>query len=90
MSNFVIYAELKTERFIILGNKEPYVGASLRILHSHFYLSDLHLDAMRECLEKVLKSQNMPQSLIRDIIWALEKERREVIYIVNFFAYKFR
>ena len=78
----------KRKSLLILGHKEPYMGASLRIIHSHFYLSDLHLDAMRECLEKALKSQNMPHSLIRDIVWALEKERREVIKIIELFFLK--
>ena len=50
----------------------------MKVAHAKMSLSDSHLDAFRDCFDKVLKEQNIDQNIIRDIIWALETERREV------------
>lgn len=60
------------------GPKTSYKGQDIKVLHSRMSLTDFHLDAMRDCLEKVLQEQNIEKSTVRDIVWALEKQRREV------------
>ena len=67
----------------VLGGPEnldnPLEKTDLKVSHAKMSLSDSHLDAFRGCFESVLKEQNIEQSIIRDVLWALEVERREVI-----------
>ena len=51
----------------------------LKVSHAKMSLLDSHLDSFRTCFEKVLKEQNIEQNIIKDVMWALEVERREII-----------
>lgn len=61
------------------GEESQLASLDLKVAHAKMSLSDSHLDAFRGCFEKVLKEQNIEKSTIRDVLWALEVERREVI-----------
>ena len=61
------------------NEENPLEKLDLKVSHAKMSLSDSHLDAFRACFEKVLKEQNMEPSVVRDVLWALEVERREVI-----------
>lgn len=61
------------------GEENRLAQLDLKVAHAKMSLSDSHLDAFRGAFEKVLKEQNLEHSLIRDVLWALEVERREVI-----------
>ena len=62
-----------------LGGTQNYKGMDIKVLHARMSLTDFHLDGIRDCLEKALKEQNIDESVIRDVIWVLEKQRRNVV-----------
>lgn len=56
----------------------------LKQAHWRLHLSDFHVDAFKNCMQKVLKDRNLEDSVIRDVIWVFERKRREVC-AVNIF-----
>lgn len=61
-----------------LGNNEKIIIKDLKSVHAKFNLSDFHLDAFKTWLHKTLEEQNIADRIIRDVLWILEKYRRDV------------
>lgn len=53
----------------------------LKLIHSKFNLTDMHLDAFQNCMEQVLKEKFTNPVVIRDVLWSLDRYRRKVCSI---------
>lgn len=56
----------------------------LKQVHSKFNLLDVHLDAFQNCIEAVLKHKLVDPMVIRDVLWTLERFRREVCTVTMY------
>lgn len=61
-----------------LGSNEKNVIRDLKLVHAKFHLTDFHVDAFKDCMQKTLEERNVDDWLIRDVLWVLEKNRRDV------------
>lgn len=61
-----------------LGNSEKIATKDVKSVHAKYNLSDFHLDAFKFWMQKTLEEQNISDSVIRDMLWVLEKYRRDV------------
>ena len=53
----------------------------LKVIHSKLNLSDVHLDALQNCIEEALKEKFVDPMIIRDVLWSMERYRRKVCNI---------
>ena len=67
-----------------LGNNEKITIKDLKSVHAKYNLSDFHLDALKNWIKITLEEQNVGDGIIRDVLWILEKYRRDVC-VVNIF-----
>ena len=67
-----------------LGNNEKIVIKDMKSVHVKFNLSDFHLDAFKNWIKVTLEEQNVDDMITRDVLWILEKYRRDVC-LVNIF-----
>ena len=56
----------------------------MKSVHVKFNLSDFHLDAFKNWIKVTLEEQNVDDMITRDVLWILEKYRRDVC-LVNIF-----
>ena len=56
----------------------------LKQIHSKFNFLDVHLDAFQNCIEAVLKHKLVDPMIIRDVLWTLERFRREVCTVTMY------
>ena len=61
-----------------LGNNEKIHIKDLKSAHAKYNLSDFHLDAFKKWIKATLEEQNIDDNLVRDVLWILEKYRRDV------------
>jgi len=61
-----------------LGNNEKIAIKDLKSVHAKYNLSDFHLDSFKNWIKITLEEQNVSNDLVRDLLWILEKYRRDV------------